>query len=150
MAVLTVAIVAGCSDAEAPPARMSLNLVPYNHMTDGIANFDVQVKGGSKSGGGFLHAGSGGGSMICCVSVPQKWQPDLTAKVSAEVYRQSGEKYDIAQEVFIPPYTPEQAGHVSVHFLRDGEVKIFVTRYALWHPDYPLKGREAELKPVIR
>ncbi|AON53074.1 DUF3304 domain-containing protein [Herbaspirillum seropedicae] len=150
VALAMLAIVSGCSNAEAPAARMTLNLVPYNHMTDGIANFDVQIKGGSKSGGGFLDAGSGGGSMICCVSIPEKWQPGLTAKVTAEVYRNSGEKYDIAKEVPIPEYTREQAGHLSVHFLRDGEVKIFVTRYALWHPDYPLKGREAELKPAAR
>lgn len=150
MALLSLGMVFGCSRADAPAATMTLNLVGYNHMLEGIANFDVQIKGGSKTGGGFLDAGSGGGGMICCVSVPEKWQPGLSAQVHAEVYRNSGEKYDIAKEVPIPQYTPEQAGHVSVHFLRDGEVRIFVTQYALWHPDYPLKGRQAELKPAAK
>ncbi|UIN21227.1 DUF3304 domain-containing protein [Herbaspirillum frisingense] len=147
---MSLGMVSGCSNAEAPAARMSLNLVAYNHLADGIANFDVQIKGGGKTGGGFLDAGSGGGGMICCVSVPEKWQPGLTAQVNAEAYRRSGEKYEISRQVSIPQYTREQAGHVSVHFLRDGEVKIFVTRYALWHPDYPLKGKEAELNPATR
>ena len=29
------------------------------------------------------------------------------------------------------------------------QIKVFVTMYALWHPDYPLKGKEAELTPGV-
>lgn len=143
---LALAGAAGCGNAETPPS-VPMNLVGYNHMADGIADFDVQFKGGQKAGGGFLDAGSGGGAMICCVSVPEKWRPGIVAHVDAEAYRKSGEKYTISKDVPLPEYKPEQAGHLSVHFLRSGEVKLFVTRYALWHPDYPLKGRDAELKP---
>lgn len=144
--LLLAGTLAACVDQDAPRASMTLNLVGYNHMADGIANFDVQIKGGSKTGGGFLDAGSGGGGMICCISVPEKWQPGLAAQVNAEAYSNSGEKYQIAKQMFIPQYAPDQAGHVSVHFLCNGEIKIFVTRYALWHPDYPLKGELAKLK----
>jgi hypothetical protein len=38
---------------------------------------------------------------------------------------------------------------LNVHFLRDGEVKVFANRLSLWHPDYPLKGKEAELQPGV-
>lgn len=77
--LLLARMLAACVDQEAPRASMTLNLVGYNRMADGIANFDVQIKGGSKTGGGFLDAGSGGGGMICCISVPEKWQ-DLLHK----------------------------------------------------------------------
>jgi hypothetical protein len=36
-------------------------------------------------------------------------------------------------------------GRFAVHFLRDGNVKVFVTMMSLHHPDYPLKGDEARL-----
>jgi hypothetical protein len=32
-----------------------------------------------------------------------------------------------------------------VHFLRNGEIKVFVTIYMTWHPNYPLKGDEAKM-----
>ena len=49
--------------------------------------------------------------------------------------------------VEIPRYG--DGGKFDVHFLRNGEIKVFVTGYALWHPDYPLKGEEAEMTPGV-
>lgn len=43
----------------------------------------------------------------------------------------------------IPKY--DKVGDLAVHFLRNGEVKVFVTNPRLGHPDYPLKGPEAGL-----
>jgi hypothetical protein len=47
--------------------------------------------------------------------------------------------------VEVPPYTPEDGGHFAVHFLRHGEIRVFVTMFALWNPHYPLKGDDAKL-----
>lgn len=46
----------------------------------------------------------------------------------------------------MPKYLSDEAGHLSVHFLYDGSIKVFVTQYALGHRKYPLSGKEAEMK----
>ena len=53
--------------------------------------------------------------------------------------------------VAIPEY--DRIGDLAVHFLRSGQVKVFVTNLTLGHPDYPLTGPEAPLRegqdPVV-
>ncbi len=81
----------------------------------------------------------GGGKFTCCVTVPRVYKPGRTAKVDGSIastmFRRSGRRR--------PPYRPEEIGRFAVHFLRDGNIKVFVTMMALRHPDYPLKGDEA-------
>ncbi len=40
-------------------------------------------------------------------------------------------------EVELPPYKPSDVGSVQVHFYPDQKIKVVVSRYAIWHPDYP-------------
>ena len=47
----------------------------------------------------------------------------------------------------MPPY--DKVSRLAVHFLRNGEVKVFATMYGLSHPDYPLQGEEATMKPGV-
>jgi hypothetical protein len=49
----------------------------------------------------------------------------------------------------VPKYDAKTAGSLNVHFLHNGEVKVFITKYTLGHRDYPLKGKEAEMKPGV-
>lgn len=55
----------------------------------------------------------------------------------------------VERVVEIPKYDLKNADLFSVHFLRNGEVKVFVTGLLLGHRDYPLKGKDAELKPGV-
>ena len=126
------ALLAGCLEDE----TMSVSLVGYNHTDTEIYGFSVD-----KSGGPYLSPHSGGGKFTCCITIPEKYRPGMTVKVSRCDF---GGENRVEWVVPVPPYKPTD-GPFSVHFLRDGSVKVFVTRYALWHPDYPLKGPEAEL-----
>jgi hypothetical protein len=110
-------------------------IVGYNHTDTSIAQF--LLNGGN--GGGFIKAHGEGGT-TCCVSIPAWWRPGL----QVEVTWTTDLKHYQRQVVTIPEYD-QRVGDMGVHFLRNGEVKVFVTMLYLGHPDYPLKGPEASL-----
>lgn len=131
-----------CSRAESTRA---LGLVGYNHSASEIASYTVTV-GTKKREGGYIGPGQGGGSSICCVIVPRKWQPGMTAIVSILHY--NGKDFTTTDhQVEVPKYDGERETMFSVHFLHDGRIKVFVDQYDLWHRGYPLKGKEAEMRP---
>ena len=112
----------------------------YNHTNNVIGQF--QINGGS--GGSFV-VPHGSGGLTCCAVIPAKWRRGLQVTV-----RWSDGHFNNEQErtVSIPEYD-NRGTDLVVHFLRSGEVKVFVTGYLLGHPDYPLKGEEAELTPGV-
>jgi len=128
------------------PATTSLQLSGYNHTLQGIGSYSVDIVGGEGSGAGYLDAGSGGGGFTCCVSVPTIWQPSMTVTVKWDGWEKGAEK-TLTRVASVPKYDAKNAGLMNVHFLKNGEVKIFVTQYTLGHPDYPLKGTEAKMPP---
>ncbi|MDR9850136.1 MULTISPECIES: DUF3304 domain-containing protein [Herbaspirillum] len=146
MLLLSLLIMLGGCEAKAEP-ELGMELVGYNHTVFGISDFDVTVIPGKRTAGGYIAAGQGGGGYICCISVPKNWRAGLMANVNVRTVNGAGQPVERSWSVPVPQYASEQAGHFSVHFLRDGQVKVFATNLALWHPDYPLKGPEAELKP---
>ena len=117
---------------------VAAQLSGYNHTDKTIAAFYVNGEWG-----GNITPGVGGGSFVCCVELPVPWHPGLTAKITWEDHELKMQ----AREVAVPEYDPKTLSRFNVHFLRSGEIKVFVNRLGLWHPDYPLKGKEAELKP---
>ena len=129
LAALSLAM-SGCGDEP-----ISVEMVGYNHTDAGIYAFEVNGRGGPN-----IWPHEGGGKFTCCVTVPRVYKPGMTAKIRW-VHRID----DVPQEriVAVPPYRPEEIGRFAVHFLRDGNIKVFVTMMALRHPDYPLKGDEA-------
>jgi len=130
MAMLSLPLVA-CSEE-----KVGMDLVGYNHTDYEIGHFSVD-----ESGGTYLGPHSGGGGFVCCVSVPRKYKSGMKVRI-----RWDG-KDDVVYDriVDVPPYKPEDTGLFAVHFLRNGEVKVFVTSYTPGHPDYPLKGDEAKM-----
>jgi hypothetical protein len=72
--------------------------------------------------------------------IARKWQPgtEVTVKWTSDLKNYS------QQRVAIPEYDAT-ASRMAVHFLRNGEVRVFVTSVSLGHPDYPLTGPEAGL-----
>ncbi|MEO8154490.1 MAG: DUF3304 domain-containing protein [Rhizobacter sp.] len=115
-------------------------LTGYNHTDKTIAAFYVNGEWG-----GNITPGSGGGKFVCCIALPAPWYPGLKVKVTWEDHEGKMQ----AREVAVPEYDPKTLSGFNVHFLRSGEIKVFANRLSLWHSDYPLKGKEAELKPGI-
>lgn len=137
IALLLSALSAAC---KSEPKTASFNISGYNHTDTTIGAFYVNGKWG-----GALVPGVGGGKFVCCLKLPDPWQPGMKVTVEWD------DKDDKQQTrlIEIPQYDAKTASTANVHFLRSGEIKIFVNRYSLWHTDYPLKGKEAELKPGV-
>jgi hypothetical protein len=76
------------------------------------------------------------------MSIPRAYKPGMTVTVW---WSDWGGENAMERVVEVPRYGPDEGGHFAVHFLRGGEVKVFVTMMGLGHPDYPLKGEDAEL-----
>jgi len=129
--------------ASAPSSHgqtVGANLTGYNHTDKTIGAFYVNGEWG-----GNITPGSGGGSFVCCVELPVPWRQGMTVKVTWEDHEGKMQ----AREVAVPEYNPRTLSALNVHFLRSGEIKVFANRLSLWHPDYPLKGKEAELRPGV-
>ncbi|HET7329374.1 DUF3304 domain-containing protein [Dyella sp.] len=131
----TVLLCLFLSSCRASDDTMGLDVVGYNHTNQDIGWFAV-----ANGGGGYLGKHEQGG-FACCASIPRKYMPGMTVTVRwGGVDRETQERV-----VEVPPYTSADGGHFSVHFLRNGDIKVFVTMYYPRHPDYPLKGDEAKM-----
>jgi hypothetical protein len=90
----------------------------------------------NKTIGDNVGEGGGGGSMVCCITLPRKWQRSLVVDVRWEVARiirrstnsdlpDVGEIEGIYQaQVPVEQYT--EPGNFSVHFLPNGHVYVVV------------------------
>jgi hypothetical protein len=98
-------------------------------------------------------AKGGGGGQICCVTLPRKWRPGLTAKIKWEplsqykrdsngaLVMQGGAPVVIRspykeKTVEIPKYTEKDLAHFDIHFLPNDEVLVKVSFEYPEHPDY--------------
>ncbi|WP_322060975.1 DUF3304 domain-containing protein [Paraburkholderia sp. J63] len=135
--VASILLAFALSSCVASDETMALEVVGYNHTNHDIGFFTVNGQGGA-----YLGKHEGGGGFVCCVAIPNNYKPGMTVTV-----RWGGEEVGKTREkvVEVPPYKPEDGGAFNVHFLRGGDVKVFVTMYMLGHPKYPLSGAEAKL-----
>lgn len=129
--LLLVFPLAACSQEMA-----SVEIVGYNHTDHSIGSFGVNGYGSI-----FQGRHSGGGKFTCCVNVPLKYKPGMSVKI--DWTDEKGENPQV-RTVLVPPYLPKATSTLAVHFLKGGEIKVFVTKYGLGHPDYPLKGEGDE------
>lgn len=127
----------------------------YNYTIEGIQEFYVNGQWG-----GNVSIGAGGGSNVCCVNLPKKWQPGLSAEVT---WRRSdcggsgpgNERCPIGKRPWAPAKTLKATVPIDfydspdgmyVAFLPNDEVKIFVSRMGLSNPNHPAKlGRARPL-----
>ncbi|MDA5343478.1 DUF3304 domain-containing protein [Stenotrophomonas maltophilia] len=129
--LLLLPVLAACKGQS---ASTPVGVRGYNHTDNHVAQF--LVNGGS---GGSAWPHSAGGT-VCCVVLPDHWAPDQKVEIEwttdLETYQKATESISRYNEV----------GSLAVHFLRNGQVKVFVTNLTLGHPDYPLTGPEAPLR----
>ncbi|WP_128139544.1 DUF3304 domain-containing protein [Janthinobacterium lividum] len=130
------------------PMKIVVNLTAYNHTENGVGSYIVTLDDGSSAEAGYLAPGEGGGGKTCCLSIPATWKPGMNATIAMHILK-NGKPIRVEKTVSIPRYNPSDAGRFIVHFLHDGSLKVFVTKYLLGHRKYPLSGKEAELEPGI-
>lgn len=130
----------GAVAAKASGKTFGASLTGYNHTDKSIGAF--YVNGGW---GGNVFPGTGGGSFVCCVDLPNPWYEGFSVTVEWEDHEGKMQK----RVVPVPQYHAKTSSGFKVHFLRNGELKVFAGPVYLGHRDYPLKGVEAELKPGV-
>lgn len=95
--------------------------------------------------------GGGGGSHVCCLSLPKKWSPALTADVRWEVIhilrardpsiQDTGEIEGIYRaQVPIEKYT--KTGNFYVHFFPGRGVRIVVSDTPSFSEDHPIQSED--------
>jgi hypothetical protein len=136
--VLIAALIGACGERH--PTTFVSQITGYNHSSNYIADFSVN---GNWGGNIFVH--SGGGKSTCCIELPLPWRSGITVEV--DWVDEHGERH--VRNVPVPPYTEKSLGIFNVHFLRDGNIKVFAINAGLGHPDYPLQGEEANLTPGV-
>jgi hypothetical protein len=126
---------AGCMEETVP-----VSLSVHDHYPDS------QVLGASVNG----EASAPVGGMICCVTIPKKWKPGLTAKVSWSVYlddpdtqespSSSRQLFRKSAVVEIPEY--DKAARVQVHIYPGDKARLVVAQQDIGSPFYPLPRAE--------
>lgn len=128
--------------------KISVSLTAYNHTENGVGSYIVTLADGTSVEAGYLAPGEGGGGETCCLSIPLVWKSGMKATISMHILK-NGKPIRVEKMVAIPRYNSSDAGRFVVHFLHDGSLKVFVTKYSLGHRKYPLSGKEAELQPGV-
>ncbi|MDR2851909.1 MAG: DUF3304 domain-containing protein [Burkholderiaceae bacterium] len=138
---LAALLLAGCGNK-----MVAVSVGGYNHMPDdggwAIASFSV-----NGSGGPNLSPESGDHGSNCCVMLPEKWHPGMTAKV---YWRYTPEKDNDTRplpprqeaEVEIPDYSERGPGPVEVHFYANNRIKVVVSSYGIENPQYPMSAAD--------
>ncbi|NMV39361.1 DUF3304 domain-containing protein [Ralstonia insidiosa] len=98
------------------------DIVTFNHTDHDIRNFSIN----EVTGAGVARHGASETS-LCCLRVPREYQRDFTLTVS---WSDDALRPPQTLVAVPPPYLAgSNGGHVSVHFLRNGDVKVFVDEY---------------------
>lgn len=147
---IVAAILSGCSQASVDDGYTAGDLRAVNHVEgQGINGFSVN---------GYHVPGLGGG--YCCIMLPEKWTPDLKARVEWEVdpnpnetipmnkkgfgyeeeaYARHAAKYQLHKTIVkIPQYGKERCG-LTVHFLACNQVKVTTACFGYGTSGYPIK-----------
>jgi Protein of unknown function (DUF3304) len=145
MAALPIALLTGCFEEE----KTGVSYIGVNH-TD-VSVIEVSPNGGK---GGIMTAYAHGTSGdICCVTVPSKWRPGLTANISwqdTSLVKKDANGNEMLDDgvpiliasprktktVIFPKY--ESPEILWIHFFPNDEVKLVMSKYGPGHPKHGL------------
>lgn len=135
---------AACFEEETVAVSYSAN----NHTDKWIISILVNDEGGILGA-----APQGSGTGICCVVLPRKWRPGLSARIKwrydstpkldshGKIVTNDGVPVLIEspwneRTIELPPYD-HRMGTFQLHFYPDSEVRSVVSNYFPRHPKYP-------------
>ncbi len=145
LSVTLVLLLCACSSLgggiKLGPSLTAVNYTDWPFDWVGVATVDEPDKAMAAEGVEAF----GASGIMCCVSLPAKWQPGMQlvvqtidgtrAKNSAEWSKETLPL--ILHRVDVPPYKPEDAGTVWVQLLPGGKVKLVVSSYSPNHALWP-------------
>jgi hypothetical protein len=126
------------SETKVADETMDLKLNALNYTDVPIGVFYVDGTSGANVAS---RIGSGGGTIICCVSVPAKWHPGLTVTV---VWRDDNmymkdPKALASRVVPVEPYEYFSDGFLWVLFFPNDKIKVYASQWGPGAPDFPEK-----------
>lgn len=121
-----VLLLAGCGND-----NVGVELCGLNYTNKHIADFSVNGYSGAS-----IYANGGGGSFVCCVLLPHRWNKDLTVTVTWS-YDEKNPGPPRERIVRVPEYSEGDIGFFAVHFYPDDTVKVLVTTKTNQYPGYP-------------
>ena len=145
-AMLPLLLLSGCFE----PDTAGVGYTAFNHTDKSIVSIIVNGQGG------VAHATAhGGGSEVCCVVIPRKWQQGLKAVIKwqeAGTYKRDSRGNEILENgvpvlikapwnektVEIHEYD-ENLGQFQIHFFPGAKIEIVVSNLMPGHPKYPLQ-----------
>lgn len=117
-AMLVMALwLTGCQASPATEKTVGVTLTGLDHLEAHLSIQEFSVNGVSG------HQAGGGGSSVCCVSLPAVWRPGLTVTVKWGVTNWPHRAYSWHERV-VPVERYDEVGMLYVHFLRDGAVRV--------------------------
>ena len=121
------------SETKADDDTMDLKLNALNYTDIPIGVFYVNGTSGANVSS---RIGSGGGTIICCVSLPKKWHPGLTVTVwwQDDILYKKDPKAMASREVAVEHYEYFSDGFLWVLFFPDDKIRIYASP---WMPGFP-------------
>jgi len=143
--LLSVFLLVAVTACDSKDEGSASSIAGYNYTNEGIQEFYVNGQWGSNLG-----IGDGGGSYVCCIMLPKKWTPGLSATVAWVRSDCQGDRINrcpnggdswphktLEATVPIEPYDRPYTTYVA--FLPKDEVKIYVTPMGLISSKHPAK-----------
>jgi hypothetical protein len=153
MALLLVGALSACKPAAqappGPPPPMNVGITGYNFTNEGVQEYYVDGSRGSN-----LPAYGGGGKTSCCVSLPDRWTPEVKVKVdwtmgdwsvpyaTIEHLSTSAQmeccwiERSLSKTVPVERYG-EKGGRLQVFFLPDDEIQVWIYDAGPQNPEHP-------------
>lgn len=128
-AFLLAVLAAACAPVSQSNAT---DITGYNYTDEYISAFLVNGYSGAD-----IRPHGGGGSFVCCVSVPEQWKPGLTVTIKWTAHRNANPIPWKTRVVEVPRYAPTDIGMFAVFFFPNDVVKVLVTMKAPGHPEFP-------------
>jgi len=110
---------------------VAVSLSGLNYTDNYIVDFSVNGYSGAN-----ISANGGGGSFVCCVSIPRRWSKDLKVTIRWVDDDAHPERYK-EKIVAVPEYTEGDFGSLVVHFYPNDVVKVLITTKTERYPGYP-------------
>lgn len=108
---------------------IGVSLVGVHHLGSKYLIHDFVVDGYS---GSNIGREGGGGGFVCCVALPKKWRPGITADVRWDLLYYADDASDVAKRAAmyrarVPVEKYDEPGDFWVHFFPNGRVRIVVS-----------------------
>lgn len=140
-------LLASCSASSVGKSWVAVGVRGINYTNETFSYIVKDPANPSNSSGGELINSYSSGGLMCCYSLPRKWQPGLKVLVKSTywMHRKVDGKLPQFKKDFVlevPPYVDEQPGELWIIRNPDGSVNVVSSDYSPAHPKWPglIKG----------